>query len=272
MKNIGGFTLIELVVTIAIAAVVLAFAVMFLQAPADAYMASARQSELQDSISIAWPRMQSDIQLALPNSARERVNGSIKVLELLPIVDSARFLSAPGGSFRTAGYLSRTPAGYYIAIDNDPLNGRDAYDPASKLMTTDANAISLVGTAADRIIGEDSIQITPAFTFSAGPLSHRIYLLQKPVTYLCNENAHTLQRFSGYSVAALQSARDTAAELLSAGATGSVLAQNVTFCKFVVVPPAVPGTASQIVTVQMTATRDSVTTSLYETAAVRPLQ
>jgi prepilin-type N-terminal cleavage/methylation domain-containing protein len=271
MKRARGFTLVELVVTIAISAIVLAFAAMFIQAPADAYIASAHQAELQDSTSIAWPRMQTDIQLALPNSARQRINGNIKVLELLPIVDSARFMSTPGGSFKTAGVFKTSPTGYYLAVDNEPASGRDAYNPASKVMTTAGNAIS--PSASDPVAWEDTFDLTPVFVFNPAALTTRhIYLVQKPVTYLCDQAAQTLQRFTGYDVAALQSARDTAAELLAAHGTGTLLARNVTFCAFNVDPPPLGGDASQIVSVQMNATRDGATTSLYETAAVRPLQ
>ncbi len=269
MRNARGFTLVELVVTISISAIVLGFAAMFIQAPADAYIASAQQAELQDSISIAWPRMQSDIQLALPNSARATPNG--EVLELLPIVDSARFKSTPGGFFKTAGVLKTSPTGYYLAVDNEPASGRDAYNPAANVMTTAGNPISPIAT--DLAAWENTYNLIPAFTFNPAALTTRhLYLVQKPVTYLCNQNAHTLQRFTGYDVAALQSARDTAAELIAAHATGSILAQNITFCDFGVGPPPVGGNASQIVTVQMSATRDGVTTNLYELAAVRPLE
>jgi prepilin-type N-terminal cleavage/methylation domain-containing protein len=269
MKNDRGFTLIELVVTIAISAIVLGFAAMFIQAPADAYIASARQAELQDSISIAWPRMQSDIQLALPNSVRATPNG--KVLELLPIVDSARFMSTPGGLFRTAGVLKTLPpTGDYLAVDNEPASGRDAYNPAANVMIPAGNLIS--GSTTDPVAWEDTFNLPPASFNPAALTTRHIYVVLKPVTYLCNQNAHTLQRFTGYDVAALQSARDTAAELIAAHATGNILAQNITFCDFGVGPPPVGGNASQIVTVQMNATRDGVTTSLYEIAAVRPLQ
>jgi prepilin-type N-terminal cleavage/methylation domain-containing protein len=267
MKSARGFTLIELVVTIAISAIVMAFAAMFIQAPTDAYVANARQAELQDSISVAWPRMQSDIQLALPNSARQRTNGNIKVLEVLPIVDSARFMTPPSGSVTTAGVLKTSPVGYYMAVDNQPP-ARDAYNLTSNVMTTAGNL-----TASDPMTGEDTYALAPGFTFNPAALTtRRIYVVQRPVTYLCDQNARTLQRFSGYSVAPTQNARDTAAELLAAGGSGNVLARNITFCSFGVGPPTVPGSASQIVTIQMTATRDGVATNLYETAAVRPLQ
>jgi MSHA biogenesis protein MshO len=277
MSNARGFTLLELVVTIAISAIVLVFASMFVQVPADAYMASARQAELQDSISIAWPRMQADIQLALPNSARSTTNGTVELLELLPIADSGRYLSTPGGNFRTAGFFDRkAPQGYYMAIHNDPANGLDAYNPASKLMTTAGAPIDPKGSSADEAAGEDLFNLSPAFTFSSTALAnpalarHRIYLVQKPVSYLCDPKAGTLQRYSGYSVKALQSSVNTAAKLLAAGATASLTARNITACKFTALTAS--GSASQTVTVVLTAARDGETTNLHETAAVRSLE
>jgi hypothetical protein len=138
-------------------------------------------------------------------------------------------------------------------------------------MTRAANRIKVMSTAADKILGEGSIQIIPAFTFSAGLATHRIYLVEHPVTYLCDLNAGTLQRFSGYSVAPLQSSIDTVTELVTAGATGGVIARNITSCAFVQNPDPTGG-SSQIVTVQLSATVDGVTANLYEIAAVRPLE
>ncbi len=276
MSNARGFTLLELIVTIAISAIVLAFAAMFVKAPVDAYMANSRQAELQDSISIAWPRMQGDIRKALPFSVRKTTNGNVELLELLPIVDSGRLLSTPpSGTFRTAGYFDHNTPGFYLAVDNDPNPPKnlDAYNPATKAMTSAGNQISPEGSPmVDGPLGEDQFTLPGGFAFNtAGLTTQRIWLVQKPVTYLCDMKAGTLQRFSGYKAVPLQSSINTAAKLLARSATAELVARNLTFCKFTPTNIGSIG-ASQTVSVQMTATRDGESTSIYETAAVRPLQ
>jgi MSHA biogenesis protein MshO len=277
MRRARGFTLVELVVTIAVSAIVLVFAGMFIQAPFDAYIASTARAEIQDSLGIAWPRMERDIQSALPNSVRINQNGTVWALELLPVMESARFMSTPGpGSFNTAGYfrtvsLTHTaaspatlaPGTFYLSINNQPPNNAYAL---TNVMTPANRTIAFSGNiGAD----EDRISITPAFTFAAGA-SKRIYLVTRPVTYLCNPAAGTLQRFSGYTIAASQTSRRTAAQLTAAGATASLVARDITSCNFSQLPAnAVHG---QIVTIRITAMRDGETTSILHRVAVEKLQ
>jgi hypothetical protein len=117
---------------------------------------------------------------------------------------------------------------------------------------------------------EDTITITPAFTFAPGSPRNRIYLVKRPVTYLCNETAGTLQRFSGYTIAASQTARNTAAKLTAAGASVSLVARDLKSCAFSVL--AANASHGQIVTIKMTVTRDGEQTSIFHQAAVDQLQ
>jgi MSHA biogenesis protein MshO len=277
MRNARGFTLLELVVSIAISAIVLVFAGLFVKAPLDAYMASSRRTEIQDSVSVAWPRIEVDLHMALPNSVRVTASGSNKALELLPVMGQARFMSTPGAApFNTAPYFDSLPTHkplapvtlpvgmFFLSANNAPPN--DAY--ALTNVMTPANR--LLTFSGDPATAEDTITISPAFSFAAGSPNHRIYLVRRPVTYLCNESAGTLQRFSGYTIAASQSSRNTAAKLTAAGAAVSLVARDITSCSFSVQP----ATASQgqIVTIRMTVTRDGETTSILHAAAIDRLQ
>lgn len=277
MKREHGFTLVELVVTIAVSAVVLVFAGMFIQAPFDAYTASTARAEIQDALSIAWPRMERDIQSALPNSARVNQNGTVWALELLPVQETARFMSVPGaGSFNTAGYFSTvspnhsaatpvtTAAGTrFLSINNQPPN--DAY-ALTNVMTPANRTIKFSGTVAT---DEDTLTITPTFAFATGA-SKRIYLVTRPVTYLCNPAAGTLQRFSNYTISASQANRNTAAKLTAAGATVSLVARDITSCSFVPTPET--ALHGQLITVRMTVTRDGETTNIFHRVALEKLQ
>jgi MSHA biogenesis protein MshO len=59
-----------------------------------------------------------------------------------------------------------------------------------------------------------------------------VYLVSGPVTYLCDITAQTIRRYSGYSIATSQSNRDSASELNAAGASSSLIANNVSACQF----------------------------------------
>lgn len=86
-----GFTLIELVVVIAIGAIVVSFMAMFIVRPVQAYGDQTRRAELVDAADSALRFMARDLRGALPNSIRVADDGAIVALELLATLDGARY-------------------------------------------------------------------------------------------------------------------------------------------------------------------------------------
>src|ERR1700720_3688642 len=84
-----GFTLVELVITIAVGSVVVAFMALFIVTPMTTYTAQTRRATLVDAADSALRFMGRDRRAALPNSVRVSPSGS--VLELLATVDGARY-------------------------------------------------------------------------------------------------------------------------------------------------------------------------------------
>ncbi len=128
---------------------------------------------------------------------------------------------------------------------------------------------STITILAGALPGEQRVTVTPAPVFTADSPRHRAYLVSGPVTYLCDESAGTVTRYAGYSIAAAQSARDTPAKLLNAGASARLLARDITHCDFTV--GAGSQTAAQLVTARFTATRSGETMDLSEQAALENL-
>jgi MSHA biogenesis protein MshO len=265
-----GFTIIEMVVALAISGIVVAFAALFIKAPIDSYLTQSRHATLVDSAGSPWPHLERDLHLALPNSVRLRVNGNVRVLELLTVVDSARYMtSLPAASFPTAGTfrgaVHSSTVKYYASINNLGTPAVNAYLPSSTMTNR------TVTVASGALAGEDVVTINSAFGFPAGNSpKHRIYLVSEPVTYLCDTTAGTVQRYSGYTVASNQALRDTAAELNAASATSILVARNITACSFAF-RPSTPY-HGQIITARFTATRDGQTATMLHQAAVEPLQ
>lgn len=79
----NGFTLIELVVTISISAVVVGFMVMFLVTPVDAYIAQARRAELVAEANMVANNMASDLRNAVFGQVSYTSNGA-EVLVITP--------------------------------------------------------------------------------------------------------------------------------------------------------------------------------------------
>jgi len=272
MRHVRGFTLIELVVSLTLAAIVVGFAGMLLTAPMQNYDLQSRRAELADSAGAAWPPLRDELRSALPNSARARRNGSYVALEFLAAVDWVRYQGPPGAPFTTSGTFRGlavpfTATNHFLSVNNrgSGVPGGDAWSLSGSISGAGSTITILAGT----LPGEQRVTVTPAPVFTADSPRHRAYLVSGPVTYLCDESAGTVTRYAGYSMASAHSARDTPAKLLTAGANARVLAGDITHCDFIV--GAGSQTAAQLVTARFTATRSGDTMDLSEQAALENL-
>ena len=245
MHRVQGFTLIELIVTMTLSVIVVSFMAMFIAGPVQGYADLDRRTELVSLADSAVRRLSRDVHRALPNSVRISILGSLNALEMLNTVDGVRYreqpppanaarllrFDAPDDRFNSVGRFSRTTkpfssTGHFLAIYNVGVPGADAYELA--------NVITPPGTQIDidddAIPGEDNVTMTPAFQFAYGSPGQRVFLVDGPVSYLCDPVAGTLSRYSGYAVTASQLDRDTDAELMAAGAARSLIVDQVTNC------------------------------------------
>ncbi len=246
-----GFTLVELVITIALTTIVVSFMSVFIAGPVRAYTDQGRRAELVDVAENSLRRIARDVRRALPNSIRTSSVGSVIALEMLNTVDGVRYrdrsppgspakrlqFSAPDDAFNAIGGFSNvalpfSSTTHYLAIYNVGVPGADAYALAN-VITPPGTRIDI---GADAIAGEDNVQLTPAFQFAFASPGKRVYLVDEPVSYLCDTGNGTLVRYSGYSIAASQSDRDSSGELLGAGATATVIADQVSSCAIAYAP------------------------------------
>jgi MSHA biogenesis protein MshO len=243
--RVRGFTLIELVVAIALSSIVVSFMAAFIVTPMNAYGSLTRRADLVDSADSALRLIARDLRIAVPNSVRVGGTGAISVIELLRGVDGARYrdggpltdptreldFSAPDGAFATTvpfSYISVpfTSSSHYLVIYNVGVPGANAYDLANVITPAGTSIAISAGAAAN----EQLITLSPAYRFAWGSPGKRLFLVDGPVTYLCDSGAHTLTRYSGYSISSVQPA--TAADLLAAGATAARVATDVGSCQF----------------------------------------
>ena len=260
-----GFTLIEMVIAISISAIVVIFAAMFIGAPLGAYAAQSRRAELVADASSVWPRMEDDLRRALPNSLRTLRNGNFVVIEMLRVDDVARHITPPALSFTTVGAYGGAPR--YLSVNNLGTPGRDAYTLGQSMV---AATIGRGPGAA----GVYQITANPVPVFTAGPSPrNRIYFVEGPVTYLCDEGQGTLRRYANYTVAPNQAARATPPALAAAVAAGGgnveLVTAGLTGCNFQVSPlpaPLADGNQSQTAAVRLTSTRNGDTVTLLHSA------
>jgi MSHA biogenesis protein MshO len=269
--NARGFSLIEVVVAIAITSIVVVFAAMFIGAPLGAYEAHSRRAVLVADASGAWPRMADDLRLALPNSLRTRRNGSFVAIEMLKVADVVRYLPPTTAPFNTFGVFRNVTLPFdsndqsnrfYVSVNNTGPGGVDAYDQAGSMTSAGARIEIAAGAA-----GEALVTVTPAAAFTDDSPRRRMYLVSGPVTYLCDEAQGTLVRYENYTVAPNQSARDSPAELLGAGSAGEVITRGLTACNFAVSAVlAAGGPQPQTASVTLTTERNGDTVTLLHSA------
>ncbi len=276
-RRLAGFTLIELVITITISVIVVAFAAMFFSGPVRGFTDTVRRAELVDSAESALRRMGRDIRRALPNSIRVTTIGTVTALEILNSVEGVRYRAGPppgsvnawlnfaaaDTAFNSIGQFDQitkpfSSTTHYLSIYNVGVTGADAYALA--------NVITPAGTQIDITnateVGEDNVVLTPAFQFAYTSPMQRVYLIDSPVSFLCDTSTGNLTRYSGYTIAANHTDRDTAAELLAAGAADSIMSSNLSACTFTYTP----GTAQRaaLITLSLTLAQDGEQISLLQ--------
>jgi MSHA biogenesis protein MshO len=270
-----GFTLIELVITIAVGSVVVAFMALFIVTPMTTYTAQTRRATLVDAADSALRFMGRDLRAALPNSVRVSPSGS--VLELLATVDGARYqdsgplsnpalaldLTAKDGAFATTVPFTQltlpwTSSAYFLSIYNVGVPGADAYQMANfpnvPYVITPANTTITISAGATA--NQNLVTLNPAFQFAFGSPGQRVFLVSGPVTYLCDTAAATLTRYSGYTIAGAQPA--SAAALNAAGASAALVASNVAGCQFALSPGTAQRNALATLTLQIAQSGESV--------------
>jgi MSHA biogenesis protein MshO len=245
-----GFTLIELVVTLVISTIVVAFVSLFISGPVQGFADQARRVRLVDAADAALERIGRDVRRSLPNSVRVTSAAGVTALEVMSTVDGARYRAQPpggaaqildfataDGSLNVLGPFTQiakpfSSTSHYLAVYNVGVAGADAYELAN-VITPAGTTITI---AADGATGEDRVTLAPAFRFAYASPTQRLFLVDGPVTYLCDTIAGTLMRYHGYDVAANQAAVDSHGELVGAGATASLMANQLAACSFAYSP------------------------------------
>jgi MSHA biogenesis protein MshO len=199
--------------------------VSFITKPIEGYMALSRRAELVDTADGALRRMQRDIREALPNSVR--ISGGT-TLELLHTSDGGRYRAqGPGNildfsdptdtAFDVLGDLAASPAaGSWLVIYNlsDQAATGNAY-------LANADNRFAVDSAASTVGHLQYFPKTPPSSFPQPSPYQRFFIVDTPVSYVCDIEAKALTRYDGYAISPV-----------SVLGGGDLVARNVTGCGF----------------------------------------
>jgi MSHA biogenesis protein MshO len=262
-----GFTLIELIVVMAVVGILAGVVAVFVRGPIEGYMAASRRAEMVDIADTALLRIARDVRAALPNSVRVTQVGGVHYLEFMPLQEGGRYRStltgAGGGdildftsgsdaSFDVLGPAITASAGQYLVIYNLGLDpSTDAWQGGNRRTVTSAGSVSNL-----------------AFTATGTPLplespSRRFFLTGAPVSYVCDPATHTIRRYWGYPIAAIQPTSFS-------GGGSALLAGRVKTCDFTYDPGASQRLGQLTLWIQLENTEgdNAESVSLYREVAV----
>lgn len=255
-----GFTLIEMIVTIAITGIVAAMLLLFFMKPFQEYIDMGRRATLVDAAESALRRMARDLRLALPNSVRVTNSaGGGFALEFLPIVDGGKYMTLGMTSvklnlhgdfdadFNNLGCFQHISPGaystYHIVVNSLGTTGFDAYAaPTINKQGNTTGVITPVGLTititnnpgascqtAGVGVGDQHVHLSAMHAFlDSSPMS-RFYVVEKPVSYLCDKASGTLTRYANYPVQASQPVTAAALNALP-GVTSALVADSIDAC------------------------------------------
>ena len=195
-----GFTLVELVVVIAISGIIAAVLSVLLSGPINAYHDQAKRSALVAAADAALRRMADDIRHALPNSIR--VAGGGTALQMINVLDGARYRDdVPGdqnrrlrfnntdtrfnllGSFTQLGDFSRNDL--RLVIFNLGQPGADAYAGDAVITPAGLTITAAADSGGGALADEQNITLSAGHQFAFQSAGQRIYLVDNAISYIC---------------------------------------------------------------------------------------
>ncbi|MFA6120271.1 MAG: prepilin-type N-terminal cleavage/methylation domain-containing protein [Sideroxydans sp.] len=273
-----GFTLVEMIIVIVITGIIGGIVAIFIQAPVQGYVDSARRAELTDIADTAVRRMARDVRTAVPNSVRIAACTPLCV-EFLPTRTGGRYRAAGSGaenildfdvsdtSFDNLGPQITFVAGDQIVIGSTQSDGAPPYQDPTSATGIRRAVVAPFGVPVG-VVSIDSTVAFPGFSrlWDASPSSQRFDVVdgtQQAVTYACEgtlgaldangDGQARLVRHWGYGFNPAQAANVV-------GGSSARLADKVSACN---IEYAVPNQRFGLVGVRLTLTSGGESVTLY---------
>jgi len=199
-----GFTLVELIIVLVIAAVIATSLAVFLKPAIDAYVGSRVRADLSDQADTALRRIVRDVRRAVPNSVRVP---NAQCVEVVPTTTGGRYrmaadsvndvgcstcsapldVSQPTTVFDVLTPMSTTPVvGDFVVINNQ--NGNDVYEGNNRSAITAFSTLAATLSGAVTLQGRHRITVSSK-QFSPGYDGGRFQIVsnsEQSVFYICS--------------------------------------------------------------------------------------
>ncbi|MDE2117930.1 MAG: prepilin-type N-terminal cleavage/methylation domain-containing protein [Betaproteobacteria bacterium] len=279
-----GFTLVEMIMVIVITGIIGGIVAIFIRAPVQGYVDSARRAEMTDIADTALRRITRDLRLALPNSVRVNTSGAgvstIYYLDFLSTSGGGRYRAAGTGTVYCA---AAAPTNYDALLFTVTDTCFEILGPQMQFQANDQVVIYNLGipgadayegnTAATHVrrayAGATAAPVSFVLLASANPFPfesplQRFQVVHEQTRYICDPVAHTLTRYwwAGNAVVV-----PSATVPSGVGVGSALLATNVSTCKFTY-DANVVAQRSGLVTMNLGITESNETVTLYSAAHV----
>ena len=216
----AGFSLIELIVVIVLLGLLAGGAGLLILNPIEAYEAQVRRQQLVDQGEMALRQIARDLHRALPNSVRIAPAGAGFALEMVNIVDGARYRDEYGGAyladpdfvldftgpdavFNLLGRLNNpvifSPNNRLVIYNTSTNIYAEAVDFDKRGIITDAGTtLTFMTLNPGPNQEEDQISLSTAFEFTQQSPGQRAFLVDSAISYICNPATSEILRYSGY--------------------------------------------------------------------------
>ena len=272
-----GFTLVELIIVIVIGGILATMISTMIARPIEGFVAASRRAELVDMAENAVRRMQRDVRNALPNSVRIDTTG--RAIEFINVRDAGRYrVGADAGNSDPACLFSHLTAESSFGIFTGLPNG--AIQAGDRLVISNWNSSGTIANAysstdnispasttinlgsANPPCSEPYLTLSTPFLFQYLSPQQRFYLVDTPITYLCDVSSGTLTRYWNYPITNNQANVDTDAELLAQGAQSAVVAIRLGACNFSYISGTNTGQRSGVATLSLLLSQSGESISL----------
>jgi MSHA biogenesis protein MshO len=257
----NGFTILELLIVMAISGFVTFTIFGLFESYTTSFYKFTKYSSMGESLDVTLINLTSDLKDSLPNSARKSTAGGVTALEFLHVLDHGQYRVSQSSlgvgdpllfppsvtdlSFDVLGQLNKfseivvgtgvgdcNSGNAHCLVVANGVDGVDAYNGDNMVTITSVSDNTAVD-GSDKIYFQN-IDFTVGNVFPKPSPGQRFYIVDTPVTYICDISAGTLHRYWGYSLQANQTATDTHEELLALPnpAESALLSGKVTDCSF----------------------------------------